>query len=162
MAVVSIRKAPVRRPKAAPRAVAGKRSLAGKRTSRATATIEERAAKAAQDDPHFFGKFLDGKGKVSSKGWVVIPKAIRDEMGIMPGDEVSFSLFPPMPNMKQVRGLYTLHVRRVPEDIVSLAYGMFKQMPGEPSWTDNLLRERREDLEREEREIREDRLRHRG
>jgi AbrB family looped-hinge helix DNA binding protein len=114
-----------------------------------------------KDEGRFVGKHVVARGKISSKGWVVIPKEIRDEMGIKPGDEVSFTLFPPPAGMKQDRGLYSLHVHRVPEDVVALARGMLPAQPGEPSWTERLLRERRLDLEREEREIREDRRRNR-
>lgn len=103
--------------------------------------------------PRFVGRHLTAKGRVSAKGWVVIPKEIRDEMGLNPGDEVSFSLDPPVPGMKQVRELYTLHLIRVPEDPVAVFSGMFKRKPGEPSWTGNLVRERRREVEREEREI---------
>ncbi len=137
------------------------RTPANKRSSKAKTASRKRVAEK-KDEPRFVGKRILGKGKVSSKGWVVIPKEIRDEMAIKPGDEVSFALIPPMPMMKQDRGLYSLHVHRVPEDIVALTYGLFPAKPGEPSWTENLLRERRLDLEREEREIREDRRRHRA
>jgi AbrB family looped-hinge helix DNA binding protein len=137
------------------------RTTAGKRPGKAKTASRGRVA-AKNKEERFVGKHIFAKGKVSSKGWVVIPKEIRDEMGIKPGDQVSFALSPPMPGMKQDRGLYSLHVHRVPEDIVSLARGLFPAQPGEPSWTENLLRERRLDLEREEREIREDRRRHRA
>jgi AbrB family looped-hinge helix DNA binding protein len=133
-----------------------------KRSAKAPAASHRRVAAAKKKEERFVGKHILAKGKVSSKGWVVIPKEIRDEMGIKPGDEVSFALFPPGPLMKQDRGLYSLHVHREPEDIVALARGMFRARPGEPSWTENLLRERRLDLEREEREIREDRRKHRA
>jgi len=98
-------------------------------------------------------EFLFKRGKVSSKGWVVIPKEIRDEMGLQPGDEVQFALWPPGPNMKQDRALYSLHVSRVPEDPVSVTAGMFIRHPGEPSLTELTVREHREEVEREEREI---------
>ncbi|MBI5283809.1 MAG: AbrB/MazE/SpoVT family DNA-binding domain-containing protein [Chloroflexi bacterium] len=103
----------------------------------------------------FAGKRLFATGKVSSKGWVVIPKEIRDEMGIKPGDNVQFSLDPPFPEMKQDRGMYSLHMTRVAEDPVALAFGMFKRKPGEPSLTEELVREHRLEVEKEEREIRE-------
>src|SRR5438067_1370043 len=105
------------------------------------------------------GKKLFPTGKVSSKGWVVIPKEIRDEMGLKPGDEVQFAVLPPLPNMKQDKALNVLQIIRVPEDPVALLSGLFSQRPGEPSWTENLLKERRRELEQEEREIRGDRRR---
>lgn len=101
------------------------------------------------------------RGKVSSKGWVVIPKEIRDEMELKPGDEVQFALWPPDPTMKQDKALYSLHVSRIPEDPVAVAAGMFKRRPGEPSWTKQLVRDHREEVEREEREIAAAKRRHR-
>ena len=103
----------------------------------------------------FVGKRLFDEGVVSSKGWVVIPKAIRDEMGLRPGDRVQFSLEPPLPNMKQDRGLYLLNIVRVPEDPVALTSGMFRRGPGEPLMTDRLIAERRLEREQEERAMRE-------
>lgn len=109
----------------------------------------------------FVGKYLSQTGKVSSKGWVVIPKEIRDEMGLNPGDEVQFMLVPPFPNMKQDRALYALHMIRVPEDPVAVTQGMFKRKPGEPLMTQRLVEERRREAAEEERKIRASRRRHR-
>jgi AbrB family looped-hinge helix DNA binding protein len=82
--------------------------------------------------------------KVGIKGQVVIPKAIREEIGINPGDEVTFQ-----PDGKEVR------VRRVadePEarerDIKSLR-GIWKDAPG--GGTAALEEERRKERELEER-----------
>jgi AbrB family looped-hinge helix DNA binding protein len=82
--------------------------------------------------------------KVGIKGQVVIPKAIRDEIGIEPGDEVEFE-----PDGKEVR------VRRVDDDpearardIKSLR-GIWADAPG--GGTDDLLEERRRERELEER-----------
>jgi AbrB family looped-hinge helix DNA binding protein len=50
--------------------------------------------------------------RVGPKGQVVIPKALRDQVGIMPGDEVSFSLedgairVEPAPPPSSLRGRY--------------------------------------------------------
>lgn len=107
------------------------------------------------------GKHLTGRGRISSKGWVVIPKEIRDEMGIKPGDEVSFSLLPPLPGMKQDRALYSLQVTRVPDDPVAAVSGMFPHRPGESSWTEKLLEDRMQERAREERAVQEDRRRKR-
>jgi AbrB family looped-hinge helix DNA binding protein len=110
-------------------------------------------------EPQFLDvPFLTGDAKVSSKGWVVIPKEIRDEMGIKPGDVLSFSLEGPPPGMKQDRRLIEIRVIKCPKTIkerVELFSGLIPQQPGEPSWTENLLRERREEVAQEEREIRE-------
>ncbi len=122
----------------------------------------KRATAKKQAEPLFIGKYLSAKGKVSSKGWVVIPKEIRDEMGIKPGDEVRFSLWPPSPMMKQDRELYSLHLHKEPENPAELGYGLFRRRPGEPSLTEELVREHRLEVEREEREIREHRRRRRA
>ena len=111
----------------------------------------KRATPKKRSEPPFVGKYLAAKGKVSSKGWVVIPKEIRDEMGIKPGDEVRFSLWPPPIMMKQDRELYSLHLHKVPEDPAELGYGLFPRRPGEPSWTEQLLEDRRREVELEER-----------
>lgn len=107
------------------------------------------------------GKYLTGRGRVSSKGWVVIPKEIRDEMGIQPGDEIAFSLLPPLPGMKQDPALYSLHVTRVPTDPVAAVRGMFPRRRGEPAWTEQLLDDRMRERAREEREVQDDRRRRR-
>jgi AbrB family looped-hinge helix DNA binding protein len=82
--------------------------------------------------------------KVGIKGQVVIPKAIRDEIGIKPGDEVTFE-----PDGSEVR------VRRVEDDPARLASdvkslrGLWADAPG--GGTDELLQERRRERELEER-----------
>ena len=74
--------------------------------------------------------------KVGIKGQVVIPKAIRDEIGIQPGDEVAFE-----PDGSEVR------VRRVEDDPAQLASdvkslrGLWTDTPG--GGPDELLKERR-------------------
>jgi AbrB family looped-hinge helix DNA binding protein len=107
-----------------------------------------------EQKPPLTGKYIVSRGKVSSKGWVVIPKEIRDEMGLKTGDEVQFMLRPPLPNMKQDRGLYSLHVTRVPENPAALLSGMFIRRPGEPLWTEELLKDRRREREMEDRKVR--------
>lgn len=78
------------------------------------------------------------------KGQVVIPKAIRDEIGIRPGDEVTFE-----PDGSEVR------VRRVEDDRAQLASdvrslrGIWSDTPG--GGTDELLKERRRERDLEER-----------
>jgi AbrB family looped-hinge helix DNA binding protein len=82
--------------------------------------------------------------KVGVKGQVVIPKAIRDEIGIEPGDEVMFE-----PDGRDVR------VRRVADDPevrrerIRALRGIFANAPGFS--TKALEAERREEREREER-----------
>jgi AbrB family looped-hinge helix DNA binding protein len=106
-------------------------------------------------------KKLFPTGRVSSKGWVVIPKSIRDEMGLKPGDIVQFSVLPPLPNMKQEKALNVLQIFRVPEDPVTLMAGMFKRKPGEPLMTQRLVEEHRREVAEEERKVRASRRRHR-
>ena len=80
--------------------------------------------------------------KVGAKGQVVIPKEIRDQIGIHPGDEVVFE-----PDGKDVR------VRRVADDPEARAQDI-RDLRG--AWvpsrvgTDDLLTERRAEREREE------------
>lgn len=82
--------------------------------------------------------------KVGVKGQVVIPKAIRDEIGIQPGDEVTFE-----PNGSEVR------VRRVEDDRaqvvrdVKLLRGIWSDTSG--GGTDALLEERNRERDLEER-----------
>ena len=82
--------------------------------------------------------------RVGVKGQVVIPKAIRDEMGIKPGDEVAFE-----PDGAEVR------VRRVEDDPARRARGIkalrgiWADTPG--GGTDALLEERRRERNLEER-----------
>jgi len=82
--------------------------------------------------------------KVGVKGQVVIPKAIRDEIGIEPGDEVTIE-----PDGRDVR------VRRVGDDRAQRAEGVkalrgiWADMPG--IGADALSEERRRERELEER-----------
>lgn len=82
--------------------------------------------------------------KVGIKGQVVIPKAIRDQIGIEPGDEVTFE-----PDGQEVR------VRRVMNNPAARAReikalrGAWVDAPG--GGTNDLLRERRKEREAEER-----------
>ena len=104
-----------------------------------------------------FVPYLRGKAKVSSKGGVVIPKDMRDLLNIEPGDELSLMLVPPSHNMKQDKRLSSIHIIKVPKtlnELLDLTAGIFPQRPGQSSWTEDLVREHREEVEREEREIR--------
>lgn len=82
--------------------------------------------------------------KVGIKGQVVIPKAIREQIGIEPGDEVAFE-----PDGREVR------VRRVVDDPQARARdigslrGAWADAPG--SGTEELEEERRKERELEER-----------
>ena len=76
---------------------------------------------------------------VSRKGWVVIPKEIRERHGIKPGDRVHV-----------IEYGRTIAIVPVAKDPIAAAYGMFK---GGPSMTKGLLEDRQEELEREERDL---------
>lgn len=75
---------------------------------------------------------------VSKKGWVVIPKAIRDRLGIKPGSRVSID---------ERDGV--LVVVPVPDDPIEAAYGILRGLGG-PSLVEETIREHREEVEREE------------
>lgn len=89
-----------------------------------------------------------GTAKVSRKGWVVIPREIRERYDIKPGDQVQIvdyagriAIVPTLNNpVRQSRGL----------------------LKGLPKLTDALLEERRQDLEREEKKARRRPKRHRS
>lgn len=82
--------------------------------------------------------------RVGAKGQVVIPKAIRDEIGIEPGDEVVFE-----PNGKEVR------IHRLADDAeeraaeIKALRGIWADTPG--GGTAALEEERRKERELEER-----------
>ena len=76
---------------------------------------------------------------VSGKGWVVIPKEIRERYGIKKGDRVSV--------VDTAHGIYVVPI---PDDPIHGARGLFK---GGRSLTEALLEDRREELEREERDL---------
>jgi AbrB family looped-hinge helix DNA binding protein len=82
--------------------------------------------------------------KVGAKGQVVIPKAIRDEIGIEPGDQIVFE-----PDGKEVR------IHRLADDAderrkgIEALRGAWADSPG--GGTDALMEERRKERELEER-----------
>jgi antitoxin PrlF len=83
--------------------------------------------------------------RVGAKGQVVIPKAIRDELGIEPGDEVVFEA-----DGRDVR------VRRRGDEIEARRARIDALMGSLPDGasTEDLMKERREEREREERKAR--------
>ncbi len=76
--------------------------------------------------------------KVGPKGQVVIPKVIRDQLGIKPGERVMVDR-----DGSEVRIRRALALEEL--------YGIFADTPG---GTKDLEREHREEVEREERKIR--------
>lgn len=80
--------------------------------------------------------------KVGPKGQVVLPKAIRDRVGIAPGDEVSVT---------ERAGTIAIRKRLPrPEERAAIVAGMRAALAGQ-SLTASLERERRAEREREER-----------
>lgn len=74
---------------------------------------------------------------VSAKGWVVIPKALRDKHGLEKGSRVQIVDYGEM-----------LAIVPLPDDPVEVLHGMFA---GGPSLTEELLAEREQERMREER-----------
>jgi len=72
---------------------------------------------------------------VSSKGWIVIPKQLRERYGIRPGGKVIIA---------EAKGSLTLVP--VPDDPIEAFQGMLKDYP----LVEELLRVRKEEAEREE------------
>lgn len=85
--------------------------------------------------------------RVGIKGQVVIPKAIRDEIGIKPGDEVMFE-----PDGRDVRVRRVLDDPKARRERIEALRGVWAGVPG--LGTDDLLAARREEREREERRAR--------
>jgi AbrB family looped-hinge helix DNA binding protein len=77
---------------------------------------------------------------LSSKGQLVIPKEIRDALGVKPGQKVFFKI------VKD----HLVEIAPLPEDPVRHFCGIFKQGP---SLTRALLKEREEDKKREEKKL---------
>ena len=77
---------------------------------------------------------------LSSKGQLVIPKEIREALGVKPGQRVFFKI------VKD----HLVEIAPLPEDPVRHFCGIFKEGP---SLTRALLREREEDKKREEKKL---------
>lgn len=86
--------------------------------------------------------------RVGAKGQVVIPKGIRDEIGIEPGDEVTFEAAGTEVRMRRVRDDPDRRGRAI-----KALRGTWKDAPG--STPAELLDERRREREREERRMEE-------
>ncbi|RMD96068.1 MAG: AbrB/MazE/SpoVT family DNA-binding domain-containing protein [Calditrichaeota bacterium] len=79
--------------------------------------------------------------KVSPKGGIIIPKEIREKIGLEPGMRVAF-----------VEDNGNIRLVPVPKNPVKYARGMLKRY-GEGSLTKLLLEERKKDKEREEAKV---------
>ena len=77
--------------------------------------------------------------RVSSKGWVVIPKDLRKKYGLKPGTRVA---------VVDYGG--TIGIVPLSDDPIAALDGMFAE-PGGESWTDIVVEEHRREREREER-----------
>lgn len=77
---------------------------------------------------------------VSSKGQIVIPKKIRKDLGIKPGQKVSL----------QVIDSQRIELLPLPENPIEAFCGIFKKGS---SLTGALLKERREEFKREEAKV---------
>jgi len=77
---------------------------------------------------------------LSSKGQLVIPKEIREALGVKPGQKVFFKI------VKD----HLVEIAPLPEDPIRHFCGIFKEGP---SLTEVLLKEREEDKKREEKKL---------
>lgn len=82
--------------------------------------------------------------KVGTKGQVVIPKEIRDRIGIAPGDEVAFEA-----DDMEVRIRRSADDPAARERDIKALRGAWADLPG--GGTEDLIAERRKEREREER-----------
>ncbi len=80
--------------------------------------------------------------KVSAKGWVVIPKPLRDRYGITPGSQVRFVDY---------GGVLVVVPKRA--GAVEAAYGALRRAGEDAGWTQAYLADKREDLRREEKRL---------
>jgi AbrB family looped-hinge helix DNA binding protein len=83
--------------------------------------------------------------KVGAKGQVVLPKAMRERLGIRPGDEVLFD---------EGDGEIVVRKAETKSEIIARLRGSLADPDDDgPSMTDELIAERRRDREREDRKL---------
>ena len=75
---------------------------------------------------------------VSEKGWVVIPKSLRDKYGIKKGDKVAI-----------VEGEGLLKIIPMPDDPIAAGWGMLK---GGRPWAE-MMADKQQEIELEERPL---------
>ncbi len=83
--------------------------------------------------------------RVGPQGRIVIPAAVREEMGLGPGDEL----------LARVEGNPRRIVLERREGVVRRLRGRFAEVPSERSLSEELITERREEARREAREAEE-------
>ena len=76
--------------------------------------------------------------RVSPKGWITIPRRLREKYGLRPGTGVRF-----------IEYAGALIIVPIPEDAISEARGILRRWGGPESWTQALLEERGEERKRE-------------
>lgn len=99
---------------------------------------------------------LSGRAKVSAKGWIVIPKEIRDEMDLQPGDEVRMSWWPDFEGATSG----TLRVYATAADPIAESFGKYAYLADGAPLTEELVEERRAEVEQDLREERAWRRKH--
>ena len=80
--------------------------------------------------------------KVSAKGQVVIPKKFREKYGLEPGTEVLF-----------IERDGSLTIVKAPRDPIEEGFGILRKFGDGRSWTQELLKERAREREREEKKL---------
>lgn len=89
----------------------------------------------------FYREVVTNVARVSRKGWAVIPKRLREHLGIRPGDRIAFY---------EEEGR-SVRLVRVPDDPIEAISGMLE---GGTSLTADLLADRRIESERDAQEYR--------
>jgi len=77
--------------------------------------------------------------KVSPKGWITIPRPLREKYGLRPGTQVRF-----------IEYAGALFLVPVPRDAIAEGRGVLRQFGGPAEWTEALLEERKRERAKEE------------
>ena len=108
-------------------------------------TKKHESRASGQGDRRAYGNY---ESRISSRGQTVVPKEVREALGMVPGAELRWLL----------RG-ETVIVFAMPEDPIAAMKGALKDFP---FTTADLLEERRKDRDREEAKVEETLNRWRG